>query len=384
MINLTMTFVALRMLIGDRAKYLGLIIGIAFSTVLMAQQVSIFLGILNRTSSQITDIYEPDLWIMNPLIQYIDENRPMPDREIHRIKSIQGIQWTAPFYKGGSLAKTDQGLLKQIIILGVDDETLICQPQRMIHGEWTSLKEPLSIIMDYAGWDFIWPGQPFEYGRELELNDRRFRIVGICEASPPFQTFPVAFMRYTETSKLGIPGKNFLSFVLAKLEPGANIQTVKQEIQKKTGLRALTKEEFRWKSINYYLTKTGIPISFGITVTLGFLVGALVAGLTFYMFVMENLKQFGALKAIGVSNYQLLGMVICQAIVVALLGFFIGIGLAAIFFKFMGQTQTFRGFELYWQVVLFCAFAVFGIVLMSSFGSIRKVLVLDPAIVFRG
>ena len=54
--------------------------------------------------------------------------------------------------------------------------------------------------------------------------------------------------------------------------------------------------------IKYYLMYTGIPINFGITVFLGFLVGTAIAGQTFYNFTIENLKQFGALKAMGATN----------------------------------------------------------------------------------
>lgn len=371
------------MLLGDRAKYLGLILGIAFSTLLMAQQTAIFLGILSRISSQIQDIYEPNLWVMNPLVQYIDENRPLPDRALHGVRSVSGVEWAVPFYKGSALAKTAQGMLKQIIVLGVDDETLIGRPQKMIHGVWEDLKEPEAIIMDYEGWEFIWPNQPFEKNREIELNDRRFKIVGLCKASPPFQTFPIAFVRYSEASKLG-GQRNLLSFVLAKTKPGIDIKTVQKEIHTRTGLRALTKDEFRWRSINYYLTRTGLIIGFGLTVLLGFFVGALVSGLTFYLFVMDNLKQFGALKAMGVTNQQLLRMVLAQASVVTLLGFAIGIGSTALFFNIMSRTSALRGFYLYWHVVVFVFVAVVLIVILSSFRSIRKILVIDPAIVFRG
>ena len=86
-----------------------------------------------------------------------------------------------------------------------------------------------------------------------------------------------------------------------------------------------------WKTINYYLKYTGIPINFGITALLGFLVGTAIAGQTFYNFTLENLKQFGALKAMGATNGRIVGMILLQATVVGLLGYGIGVGLAALF-----------------------------------------------------
>ena len=60
-----MNGVALRMLLGDRAKYIGLIFGIAFSTMLMSNQVAIFSGLMLRTASQILDAREADIWVVN-------------------------------------------------------------------------------------------------------------------------------------------------------------------------------------------------------------------------------------------------------------------------------------------------------------------------------
>jgi putative ABC transport system permease protein len=159
---------------------------------------------------------------------------------------------------------------------------------------------------------------------------------------------------------------------------------VARRIEEQTGLQALTWREFLWRSVEHYMTRTGIPVNFGITVALGFIVGAAVAAQTFYIFVIENLRQFGALKAIGVSDGQILRMVMLQAIVVAAIGFGIGIGLCALFFRATADVTAMRGFVLHWQVVAGTAVAVAVIMVLSSIASIRKVFVLDPAVVFRG
>src|SRR5581483_1249363 len=128
---------------------------------------------------------------------------------------------------------------------------------------------------------------------------------------------------------------------------------------------------------------TGIPVNFGITVLLGFVVGVAIAGQTFYLFTIENLKQFGALKAMGVSDLRLVGMILLQALVVGVIGYGLGVGLAALFFEATSGTPHLAGFFLPWQVLLITAVAVLVIVTLSSLLSIRKVLVLEPAIVFR-
>jgi putative ABC transport system permease protein len=151
----------------------------------------------------------------------------------------------------------------------------------------------------------------------------------------------------------------------------------------RTGLQAVTQEQFTWKTIWYYLKKTGIPVNFGITVFLGFLVGTAIAGQTFYLFTVENIRQFGALKAMGTSNWMILLMVLSQAIQVGVVGYGVGVGLAALF-GFWSRAATRLSFFMPWQVLAITGVAVFVIVLLASLLSVRKVLVVDPAIVFRG
>jgi putative ABC transport system permease protein len=174
-----------------------------------------------------------------------------------------------------------------------------------------------------------------------------------------------------------------LSFVLAEPVAGRDAAEVCRTIEELTGLQALTRSQFLWKTIGYYLRKTGIPLNFGITVLLGFLVGTAIAGQTFYLFTVENIRQFGALKAMGTGNWTILGMVLAQALQVGLIGYGVGVGLAAVFGRFV-QGASRLAFFMPWQVPAVTAVAVFVIVLLASLLSIRKVLVIDPAIVFRG
>jgi putative ABC transport system permease protein len=72
-----MNKIAIKMLIGDKAKYLGLIFGIMFATLLMSQQMSLFIGIMSRTFALITETSEGDIWVMDQKVQYLDGIEPM-------------------------------------------------------------------------------------------------------------------------------------------------------------------------------------------------------------------------------------------------------------------------------------------------------------------
>jgi putative ABC transport system permease protein len=148
-----------------------------------------------------------------------------------------------------------------------------------------------------------------------------------------------------------------------------------------TGLGARTSLEFTWMTIDYFLRYTGIPFNFGITCLLGFLVGTAIAGQTFYNFTIENIKQFGALKAMGVTNTRIVGMILLQAMVVGLLGYGLGVGLAALFGWRVQGTEL--AFFTPWLLLPITAGAIVLICVLSSLVSVQRVIRLEPAIVFR-
>jgi putative ABC transport system permease protein len=221
-------------------------------------------------------------------------------------------------------------------------------------------------------------------GRTLELNDHLVRVVGIAEASAPFATFPVMFSRYSQAIKFVGNERDQLSFVLVKPQFGIPVQDLCYRIEKDTNLRAVTGRAFAWQTVFYYVRNTGIPVNFGITIGIALIVGAVVAGQTFYIFTIENLKQFGALKAIGVTNKSIVGMILLQALTVAAIGYSMGSGIAGVFFSITLHNDPTRGLILLWQNMAGVAIAIFFVVFCASLLSVRRVLRLEPAVVFRG
>jgi putative ABC transport system permease protein len=379
-----MNFVALKMLSSDRAKYLGLIFAIAFSSFLMAHQASIFAGIMDRTRSQIIDVTDADVWVMDRNTQYFDEASALTDSDLYRVRGVNGVKWAVPFFKGQPRARSDDGKFRAVILLGLDDASLVGAPRKMVLGSVEDLRQPDTAIIDEAGYRFFFPTGPLQLGQMLEMNDHRVRLVGICNASAPFTNFPVVFTRYSQALSYVGRERKLLSFILAKPEPGVSIAELNRRIESTTGLRAMSGAQFGWATIVYYLKNTGIPVNFGLTVSIALIVGTVVAGQTFYIFTIENLKQFGALKAIGVSDRRIVGMILLQALVVGAIGYSLGMGMAATFFAVFVNKIATRGIVLLWQVMLGDAAIVLLIVIAASIMSIRRVLVLEPAVVFRG
>ena len=379
-----MNFVALKMLTGDRAKYLGLIFTIAFCTFLLENQTSIFAGILKRTGSQIRDVTDAEIWVMDPKTEYFEQTKALKDTDLNRVRGVDGVQWAVKLFKGNPVARTLNGKFAVTFCLGLDDATLTGAPRKMLLGSWERLREPDSVVIDKAGYVLLFPGEPLQVDRAIELNDHKATIVGISDASAPFVSWPVMHTRYSQAVNFVGRERTQLSYVLVRAQPGVDVTELCRRIEAQTGLRARTSEQFQWDCVVYYLKNTGIPVNFGITIAIALIVGIVVAGQTFYIFTIENLKQFGALKAIGVTNWRITGMIVLQALTVGVFGFSVGSGLCAAFFAITLNNPATRGLVLIWQNMLGTGVAMLFIVILASLLSIRRVLVLEPAEVFRG
>jgi putative ABC transport system permease protein len=398
-----MSWIAIKMLTGDRAKYLGIVAGVTFAALLIAQQASIAIGLLLRTTSHIQDIADADIWVMDPNVQFIDEFKPLTENDLYRVRGVPGVAWAVRFYKGQGRLKLDIGgdkkkaKYQQSVVLGLDDATLVGAPREILLGSLADLRKPDAVIIDEIGYRYVWPNEPLAVGRELEMNDRRAVIVGVCKASDTFNTFPIFYCRYQQAIRYVPQERKVMSAILVGVDRGVRPEDLCRRIMEQTalkpmkpgdpprpGLKALTHQQFIDSTLMYFIKRTGIVVNFGITVSLGFIVGCAIAGQTFYSFTLENLRQFGSLKAMGVTNLRIVGMVLTQALVVGLLGYGLGVGGAALFGKLMTSSGSRLAFLMPWQVLAATAAAVGVIVTLSSLVSVYKVLVLEPAAVFRG
>ena len=383
-----MNYIALKMLMGNRGKYLGIVMGLTFASLIMTQQPAIFVGLMNRSFSFITDVGQPDIWVMDPKVQFVDDIKPMQDTELYRVRGVEGVDWAVPMYKGMLKTRLADGTFQNCIVVGLDDATLMGGPPTMLEGRLTDLRRSDGVIVDIDGAREKLakpvPGGktvPLRVGDSLELNDRRAVVVGISKVTRTFQAQPVLYTTYSRATIYAPRERKLLSFVLVKAKPGENLHTLTERIRQATGLAAYTQEEFKKLTYDYFLKNTGIPINFGISVTLGFIVGAAIAGQTFYSFTLENIRQFGVLKAMGTSNATLLRMILLQATLVGSIGYGLGVGLTSLFGYAM--RNTILAFKFPWQLLVFSGAGVTLICVFAALLSIRKVIKLEPAIVFR-
>src|SRR5262245_13812255 len=224
---------ALRMLLGDTIKSLGVVLGVFFCTFLITHMLSMFSGMLQRTYAQVSDIPQADVWVMDPSTEYVDETAGLPSTALDRVRSVEGVAWAMPLMTGSLRARLPNGQFRAVAIVGVDDATLMGAPQNVVGATVDALRQADAAIVDaegadvllrlplvaperHPGWnmpDFSGPTRPLAIGDELLVNDHRLVVVGIADLGPRFLARPVIYVTYTHALAITPAQRNLLSYV---------------------------------------------------------------------------------------------------------------------------------------------------------------------------
>ncbi len=212
------------MLTSSTGRFVAIVMGVTFAALLIAQQASIFCGLMRQTSNQIRDITDAKLWVMDPSVQFIDDPKPLSSSALQRVRGVTGVAWAVPLAKGIVRAKLPDGRYQQTLLLGLDDASYVGGPSedRIVAGSLDLLGEPDAVFIDVRGAKQIWPDIESPVGMEIEMNERRAKIVGLFSASQTFQTFPVVLTRFSRAVKYQPPERKTVTFILATNAPGSS------------------------------------------------------------------------------------------------------------------------------------------------------------------
>lgn len=375
---------ALKMLFADRGKYVMLLSGLVFATLLMTQQAGVFVGILEWTKGNLKNMRAP-IWVVDPKVEQVNEVKALRDTDVTRVRSVPGVGWAVPMYWGILQARLIDGTFKPVQLVGLDNATMVGRPSRMVAGRIEDLRLPNAVIIDELAIERLSRGRPrpIGIGDIFEMNDKEARIVGICRTDKSFFGYPYIFATYDQALQFAPKVRKMLSYILVAPKEGRTVEEVVANIRSTTGLMAYSEAHFGVSTVRWFFRNTGIPTSFGMTIALGFIVGVAVAGQTFYAFILENLRHFGALKAMGAGDGLLTRLVLLQAFAVGAIGYGIGLGVTVL----IGSLFLRKGmppFSMPWFIPLATLGAILFICAIAAAFGIRKIRQLEPAIVFRG
>ena len=372
--------IALKLLLNDKGKFATLVIGITFSVFLMMQMTSMFSGILYQSAANIVNI-GAKMWVMDPAVETPQNSIPMPDYVLDAVRSIPGVKFAVPLYVGAGLVKLNDGTYQSATIIGLDDASLFGRPA-IISGNILDIYRNNAFVMvkdaNYAKLD-----SP-KIGTSFEINDHRAVIVALARTSVGgLFGLPTLYTTYNRATQ-DLPSTRYLiSYILVQPKSTKDISTIEQQV-KKLGYLALTDQEFIARNDKFYEYKTGMGTNILIMTLISFLVGLSIAGETFYMFVLDNLEHFGALKAIGAKSGELIQMIVFQSLVVGFLGFGFGVLLSSTMIAIAKLRIANYAAMVTYENLFLALIMVLVISVFSSYIGIRKVIRIEPFDVFRG
>jgi len=370
---------AYKLLVNDKAKFTALLVGITFAVFLMMFITSMFFGVLNHASANVINI-GASMWVMDPSVQAITSSIGMPDYLLDAVRSMQGVKYAVPLYSGGALVKLPDGTYQAATVVGLDDISLFGRPM-LIEGKIEDIyAENGFIVVEDAEYAKL---EKPRVGATFEVNDHRAVIVGVAKVTVSgLFGLPTLYTTYYRAVQY-IPNPRYtISYVLVEPKSLADVQKIKQQVAA-IGYVALTKDEFINKNASFFVFQTGGGTNILIMTLISFIVGLSISGQTFYTFILENLERFGALKAIGTRNGELVGMILFQASFTVLTGYGLGVGLCTLMIYLAKlRLASYAAMITYPSLLISFVMAVI-IAGVSSYAGVRRVLQIEPFEIFR-
>jgi putative ABC transport system permease protein len=370
---------ARRNLLHDRVRFAVTLTGIVFAVVLSSIQLGLFVGFRRATSDLIAHS-GADIWVRSAGVTHLETPVAFADATRYDVLAVPGVGDAQSHIVNFGQWKKPNGADEGVLVIGMERRAVMGRPWNIVEGSIDRLSEPDAVIVDELYKEKLGITR---VGERFEIRGVRVRVVGFTRGIRSFTTAPPVFTTIDNARRfLRLPGDQTL-YVLVKTVPGAAPVDVAREIEARVSdISATTTAEWRVAQESYWMFGTGAGITVLIAAALGLLVGIVVVAQTIYAATVDHIREYGTLKAMGATNAYLLRVIVSQAVISALIGgaLGIGIGLTAAHGSQSGTTAIIVPLPL---AAALLALTIFMCVI-ASLVSINKVVRLDPAMVFKG
>lgn len=366
---------AYRNLFHDRLSLVVTLTGIVFSVVLVAVQFGIYLGSENRIAS-ILDHVEGDLWVVNLGTKNFDDPSLLPGREKHAILSTPGVAGVEELVVGFVNWRKPQGGTTAALLIGSDNSSGL--PWDIRQGSIAALSSPSAVAVDQTYFGELGINR---LGDRAEINNQQITVTAVSQGIRSFTTLPYVFSTLGTARALLEATPEQASYTMVRVAPGSSIAGVRAALAARLpDTEVLTHQEFRKRSLDYWLFETGAGAALIAGAVLGIIVGIVIVAQTLYASTKDHINEFATLRALGASAHYIHKVILMQAVLSAVIGYLLGMVLSfAVIWAsrdttlLIVMTPTLAG-GLFFLTVGMCVFA--------AICAIFKVTRIDPAVVF--
>jgi putative ABC transport system permease protein len=418
-----MVSLARKNLLEDLPRFLVAQAGIVFAVSLVTIQTGILNG-FTRSASLLIDKSNADIWVASKDMVHLELTLPIPVEQVIKAQQVTGVERAEALIVRKATWRAPTGKINLVTLIGSDPNGQLFAPWNITQGSASSLKKPYTVIADETKLHDL---DLQQIGDVASINSLPAQLVGLTRGSQSivmsdflFTSLETAnaYATSAQTSSLScksqsgsteiqctntyltsdqsstptkssppaprkLAASDLITYILIRAKPGQNLQVLKQKLEAALpNTRAYTRAEIADQAQTFWEKRTGIGFILGLGATVGVIVGVVIVSQILYSSVSDHLKEFGTLKAMGASDWVIYGVIVEQALWMAILGYIPGmiicLGVGA-------WTLATQGIMI--LITPVTAIAVFGITVSMCVGSavfaIQKVTRVDPAIVFK-
>jgi putative ABC transport system permease protein len=375
-------------LVHEKTRFLVAIAGVGFAVLLVFMNLG-FLGALAKTASIFYNQIDAEIYLVSPQSLEISSTKPFPIERIYQAAGIEGVKRVMPLYLGYLQWRNPQShLSRAMFVFGINpNDSVFLLSELQLPENQKALLLPDTVLIDklsrpefgsqsigvtteaksMGGYRKVKIGGQFSMGGgfaadgTLIMSDQNFRRF--------FDPFPL----------------DRISLGLVKLEQGAKIEQLTQKLRQilPQDVEVMTRQQITKRDRDYWINATSTGFIFSMGVAVSCIVGVVIVYQILYADVYNHLKQYATLKAMGYRSRYLFGIVIQEAVILAVLGYIPGFTIAFSLYE-LCRTASNGGLPISMEFgraifVLLLTVLMCGV---SGLISIQKVMAADPAEVF--
>lgn len=373
---LAMARIGLQMAVYDKAKFIGTLAGVVFAVVLSAQQIGILLGLLQK-NTMFVDKAGADIWIVAPGTTLFQRGEPLPENMVLRARVTPGVAEAAGLLFAQVSIRRPEGGSEPLTLIGTEYPRLLGGPWNLVSGSASALGYPNTMIFEDSERNKF---GDINMDSVREISGRQVRVGGFTWGLLPFGP-PYAFADLGFARVLSNTPSDRISFVMVRVAPGEDVEVIRQRLQERIPEATVMSTSEYHVSIISHLLRIQLGVTFGTSTAFGLFIGLIIVALSMFSAVLDSIREFGTLKAIGCTNRDLTVLLVSQSIVYALLGSLLGLALVARIAEAMRSPRILVPLPTW--LVASAPLLMMGMCILAATLALRRVRKLEPAMVFR-
>jgi putative ABC transport system permease protein len=368
---------ASRNLWHDRLRFVATVVGIVFSIVLVTVQLGLYLG-FGRTVTTMIDHASADLWVMPVGTKCFEDPSLLDERKRFQALSVNGVAQAIPVIIGFADWQIPAGGTTPVFIVGSDLRAGGLLPWNLVEGSLEALAIPGAVAVDRSYFNRLGISG---IGSTAEIREQKVEVRAVTKGIRSFTTTPYVFTTADRARSYTGVSPSKITFLLVRVAPGVDVDSVRRRLKDNLAdVDVLTPTEFRDRSRSFWLFDTGAGFALFAGALLGMIVGTVIVAQTLYSSTKDHLNEFATLRAMGSSRTYIHKVIICQALINAVIGFCLAavIGLAVV----AATADTALPIVMTPALTLGLFAATVVMCVISAIAAIVQVTRIDPAMVF--